>query len=217
MYEVEKGDLWVADRNFCTVDFVCGIAGKVAHLIFRQHGNLPFTLVGKERRVGKTETGIVYEQSIIVKDNFGEEHQFKRIRVYLSESIRDGDKDIFIITNLPKTAADARNIADIYRGRWTIETSLQELTLWFNSEINTLGYPSAALFAFCVALISYMILSVIKAALCNVHGTRRIETELSGYYVADEISGAYRGMMIAIEAEEWYVFRDLSDAQFMKR
>ncbi|MHB1425608.1 MAG: hypothetical protein ACYC3I_20765 [Gemmataceae bacterium] len=28
--------------------------------------------------------------------------------------------------------------------------------------------------------------------------------------MADEISGTYRGMMIAIPAEEWLVFRDLS-------
>ena len=56
-----------------------------------------------------------------------------------------------------------------------------------NSEINALGYPKAALFGFCVALVSYMILSIIKAALASVYGVNKIEKELSGYYLADEI------------------------------
>ena len=51
----------------------------------------------------------------------------------LEKATRDGDMEIFIITNLPKKAAAAKKIANIYRGRWTIETSLQELEKWFNS------------------------------------------------------------------------------------
>jgi IS4 transposase len=70
-----------------------------------------------------------------------------------------------VITNLSKSVANAKKIADLYRKRWKIETAFQELTEHLNSEINTLGYPPAALFGFCVALVSYMILSVIKAAL----------------------------------------------------
>jgi len=50
-----------------------------------------------------------------------------------------------------------------------------------------------------------MILSVIKAALCSVYGTKRIENEVSGYYLANEISGTYRGMMIAIPEQEWNI------------
>jgi len=44
----------------------------------------------------------------------------------------------------------------------------------------------------------------------SVHGAEKIEAELSGYYVADEIAGTYRGMMIAIPAEEWLVFGSLT-------
>jgi IS4 transposase len=100
---------------------------------------LPYTQLGKERAVGKIETGKVFEQSIMVTDNRGKPHQFRRIPVLLEKTTRDGDKEIFIITNLPKKAAGAKKIANIYRGRWTIETSFQELEKWFNSEINTLG------------------------------------------------------------------------------
>jgi len=192
------------------------IDDKEAYIVFRQHGNLPYTELGKERAVGKIDSGKVFEQPIMVIDSRGKSHQFRRIRVLLKEQTRDGDKEIFIIANLPKKAAGAKKIANIYRGRWTIETSFQELEKWFNSEINTLGYPPAALFGFCVALISYMIVSVIKAALSSIHGTKIIEEQVSGYYLADEISGTYRGMMIAIDAEQWVVFRQLTPAQLIQ-
>ncbi|MCP5096801.1 MAG: IS4/IS5 family transposase, partial [Chloroflexi bacterium] len=107
---VKKGELWVADRNFCVVEFVCGIDDKDAHIIFRQHGNLPYTELGKERAVGKIDTGKVFEQPIMVIDNSGKPHQFRRIRVLLEKATRDGDKEIFIITNLPKKAAGAKKI-----------------------------------------------------------------------------------------------------------
>jgi hypothetical protein len=152
----------------------------------------------------------------MVIDNSGKAHQFRRIRVLLKKETRDGDKEIFIISNLPKRAAGAKKIADIYRGRWTIETSFQELEKWYNSEINTLGYPPAALFGFCIALISYMILSVIKAALSSIHGTKIIEKQVSGYYLANEISETYCGMMIAIEAEQWEIFRKLTQAELLQ-
>ena len=69
-------------------------------------------------------------------------------------------------------------------------------------EINTLGYPKAALFAFCVALVSYNVLSVVKAALRSVHGAKVVTEEVSGYYLADEVAGTHRGMMIAIPEED---------------
>ena len=101
----------------------------------------------------------------------------------LEKATRDGDTEVFIITNFPKKAAGAKKIAEIYRSRWTIETSFQELEKWFNSEINTLGYPPAALFGFCVALVSYMIVSVIKASLSSIYGTKIIQEQVSGYYI----------------------------------
>ena len=213
---VKKGELWVADRNFCVVEFICEIDGKDAYIVFRQHGNLPYTELGKERAAGKIETGKVFEQPIEVIDKRGKAHQFRRIRVLLKKATRDGDKEIFIISNLPQKAAGAKKIANLYRGRWTIETSFQELEKWFNSEINSLGYPPAALFGFCVALISYMIVSVIKAALSSIHGSKVIEEQVSGYYLADEISATYRGMMIAVDAEQWVIFRQLTPAQLVQ-
>jgi len=108
---------------------------------------------------------------------------------------------------------NAKKAAVLYRKRWKIETAFQELKHDLNSEINTLGYPPAALFAFCVALVAYMIIAVIEAALSSVHGAKKVDNDLSGYYMADEISGVYRGMMIAVSADKWRVFRNLSQAE----
>jgi len=213
---VDEKDLWLCDRNFCVVHFTCETDNKRAFFIMRQHGNFPFKLLGKEKFVGRIETGKVFEQYILVTDDAGKEHKFRRIRVQLKEETRDGDKELFLITNLSKRAAGAKKIAEMYRKRWTIETSFQELEKYFNSEINTLGYPPAALFGFCVALISYMILSVINAAMSSVHGTKKIEKDVSGYYISEEISKTYRGMMIAIPCEEWVVFCHFTQSILVK-
>ena len=207
---IESDDAWIADRNFCTVEFTCGIKTRGAFFVIREHKKYPLQLLGKEKYIGKIETGKVYEQRISVVDGAGQEHTFRRIRVRLKEQTRDGDIDIFIICNLSKAKANAKKIAGLYQGRWTIETAFQHLAEHLNSEINTLGYPRAALFGFCVALVSYIILSVIKAALGRVHGTDVVENQVSGYYLADEISGTYRGMMIAIDDDHWLIFQQMT-------
>ena len=115
-----------------------------------------------------------------------------------------------------KKDAHAKTIAELYRNRWKIETVFQELSEHLNSEINTLGYPSAALFGFCVALVSYTILSTIKAALSSEHGAQTVEEKVSCYYLADEIEMTYRGMRIAIEEEEWLVFRNATPSQLVR-
>ena len=48
---------------------------------------------------------------------------------------------------------------------------------------------------------SYNVLAVVKAALRSVHGVEAVEA-VSGYYLADQIAGTHRGMMIAIPADE---------------
>ena len=213
---IEESDVWIADRNFCTVEFTCGIEIRGAFFVIREHKKYPFQLIGKEKYIGKTETGRVYEQRISVVDHAGREHIYRRIRIRLKKETRDGDTDLFIISNLSKTKANAKKIAVLYKGRWTIETAFQHLTEHLNSEINTLGYPRAALFGFCVALVAYIIMSVVKSALCSVHGVDIIEKQVSGYYLADEISGTYRGMMIAIDYRHWVIFQQMTPIKLAK-
>jgi len=89
----------------------------------------------------------------------------------------------------------------------------QELEAHLHSEINALGYPKAALFGFCVALVAYNVLAVVKAALRAKHGEETIENELSGYYLAGNIARTYDGMMIALPEEEWTTFQAMDNTQ----
>jgi hypothetical protein len=87
------------------------------------------------------------------------------------------------------------------------------LTVALNCEVNTLGYPRAALFGFCVAVSAYNVLAVLKAALRAVHGEKKVQEEVSGYYMALEWSMVYAGMMIALPASRWEAFGQMSSQQ----
>ena len=214
---VEKGDLWIEDRNFCTLGFLFGIRSRGAKFLVRQHANLPGRLRGRRKYVGRIETGRVYEQSMEITDpKTGATLAIRRITVKLYQPTRDGDTELHILTNVPRSAANACKLAGLYRKRWTIETMFQELTETLTCEIKTLGYPKAAVFAFCLALVAYNGISVIKAALRSVHGTDTVEENVSGYYLSLEISKTYTGMMIAIPPKHWTVFRDMSVAQLAR-
>jgi IS4 transposase len=208
---VAAKDLWIADRNFCTTDFLFGIAGRDGSFVIRQHAStLHWEFVGKRRACGRVDTGKVFEQTIRATNDAGEVLFLRRVTVLLDRPTRDGETELHLLTNVPVKDARAKVIAELYRRRWTIETAFQELEATLSSEINTLGYPKAALFAFCVALVAYNVLSTLKAALRSVHGEEKVAEEVSGYYVADEIQMTRRGMMIAIPEDEWAVFHDLT-------
>jgi len=205
---VRAGDLWIKDRNFCTTLLLYGIASRDAFFIIRQHAqSLHWEFVGKRRDRGRIETGRVLEQTIQTKNDAGEILFLRRVTVVLDKPTRDGDTEIHLLTNLPRKDAGARVIADLYRKRWLIETAFQELEQTLQSEINTLGYPKAALFASCVALVAYNIMSTVKAALRSVHGAEVVDTQFSTYDLAEEVAATHRGMMIAIPEDEWVLFQ----------
>ena len=203
-------DLLIMDRNFCVRDFLHGISTQQAYFICRQHQGLPWEEDGKEHFIGRSESGALYEQWVRVSDSDGNVRRYRRIRVVLKKATRDGDKVLYLLTNLSKTAAHAKQIAEMYRKRWTIETAFQELEAHLHSEINSLGYPKAALFGFCVALLAYNVLAVVKAALRSVHGEEKIANEVSGYYLAGHLGRTYDGMMIAVPEEHWHIFQSMS-------
>jgi IS4 transposase len=207
---IRSGEVWIADRNFCTTGFLFGIARRGGYFVIRQHKvTLHIELIGERRSCGRAETGTVFEQEVRLSDEGGEVMRGRRITVELDKPTRDGETEIHILTNLPAESADALTVAELYRRRWTVESAFGELATCLNGEVNTLGYPKAALFAFCVALVSYNVLSVVKGALRSVHGDEAV-VEISGYYLADEIAGTHRGMMIAIPEDEWVVFAGLT-------
>jgi hypothetical protein len=90
----------------------------------------------------------------------------------------------------------------------------QVITDTFNCELNTLSYPKAALFVFCLAIVAFNILSTVKAALKSVHGVGKIEAGLSDYYLVEEVQGTYRGMAIALPQLFWLSYRQMSVKKF---
>jgi len=183
---VQAGDLWIADRNFCTRDFLCDLDNRGAGFIIREHRGLPFEIRTSLRPMGRVETGKIAEQQVRVVDGQGVAHTFRRLRIKLDQATRDGSTLLYILTNLPARKVSGKRVARLYRKRWTLETAFQHLEAYFHSEINTLDYPKAALFGFCLALVAYNLLAVVLAALRGVHGQERVDEEVSLYYLSFE-------------------------------
>lgn len=210
-------DVWVADRNFCTTRFLFAIVQRSAYFIIRQHAStLHWTRQSSRRRVGRIDTGMLYKQTLWLENESGETLPVRRVTLVLDKPTRDGEKEIHFLTNLPSQDADARKVASLYRERWTIEGLFQDLTTILQCEVNSLAYPKAALFGFCVALASSNVYATVKASLRGVHGADKVERDVSDYYLGDEISGKYEGMMIAIPERYWrtivdYTTKEMAD------
>jgi hypothetical protein len=207
-----KHDLVIADRNFCTLGFAFGILARGGRFIIREHKNMPWKSLGKARYVGRCDTGRVSEEPIELCDpQTGRTTQLRRITIRLKTPTRDGDQEIHLLTNLPAPVT-AIKVASLYRKRWTLEQAFNELTTHLRCELNTLGYPQAALFAFCVAVSSYNVLAALKGALRGVHGEEKLEQEVSNFYLTHEIQSVYGGMMVALPPTKWKEFQTMSTA-----
>jgi IS4 transposase len=200
---LQPGEVWIGDRNFCTTMFLWEVQQSQAFYLIRQHAtNVRWEPRGERRRVGRVETGMVYEQQVTLHDGFGNTLTARRITIALDEPTEDGETEVHLLTNLPKRV-DARTLARAYRERWTVEQCFWEVEGVLHSELRTLAYPKAALFAFCVALVAYNLLRVVQTALASVHGLDKVQREVSSYYLADETRGMWRGLAIAVPDSFW--------------
>ena len=196
-------DLWIADRNFCTTSFLFGLARRKACFLIRQHqSTLSWEKETQAKKIGRRETGVIYEQNLRLQD--GDETLIvRRITIRLDQPTRGGETEIHLLTNLPRKDANAYRVAELYLKRWTIENAFQEIEQALRSEINTLGYPGAALLGFAVAVLTYNALSVAKWAIEIEHSDSITREQVSGYYLAGAVWADYGGMMIALPEEEW--------------
>jgi hypothetical protein len=208
-------DLLVADRNMGVRAFLLGIIAKGGFFAIREHAQVQWESAGKLRRLGRTEGGRLREQRVSIRNDQGELVFLRRVVVELDKPTRDGDTYVAVLCNLPEKDADARAVARLYRRRWTIERAFEDLAVALECEINTLCYPKAGLFGFCVGLVVYNLMGVVKGALRGVHGEVEAE-QMSAYYMADEMGGVYRGMMIAVPEPEWQVFAQMSARDFAR-
>ena len=214
---VAERDCIVADRNFCTLGFVFGLARRGAFFVIRHHAaNVVGQPQGPRRGVGHDAKGqALYEQAVRLTElQTGATLVVRRITVQLRTPTRDGDSELHILTNLPELEAPAALISALYADRWTIETAFHHLTVDLACEVDTLGYPKAALFGFCVALVAYNVVALVKGAVRAAHGAAYVEEELSMYYLTLEVAQVATGMEIAVEAEAWEVFRHMDTAEF---
>lgn len=206
---VRPNDVWIEDRNFCTIGFLLGIA-RDAYFVTRQHGNTTAEPEGEFGKEVETDTGWASERRVWLCRDGQRLLRVRQIRVRLKQPTEDGDKEVLILSNLAQEVAGCAVVANLYLKRWKIEGAFHELTVALGCEVNTLGYPKAALLAFCVAVVAYNVLGVLKAAMRAEHGEQKVAQEVSGYYMALEFSMVYAGMMIALPAPMWECFGDMS-------
>jgi IS4 transposase len=210
------GDLWMADRNFCTAPIIIGLIKRGAHFLVREHGANPNPKeVTKLRKIGRIETGMVYEQIVSIQDD-GVVYKFRRIEIRLKKPTEDGDLIIRLLTNAPSSKLTAKKAARMYRLRWTIEAMFQRLESVVASEVTSLGMPCATLLAFGVASFAYNVLSLVKVAIRSKHASflEKEGVDLSPYYIGLRVRESYVGLLIATEESDWAPYRSLSDKEF---
>lgn len=213
--QVSPNQVWIADRNFCTQDALQQFAQRGAFFIIREHQQLPWTEVTPLRSVGQSESGPVFEQLVELSNGL----PVRRVVVQLLNPTRHGDSQVAVLSNLPTATAEtggvnAVQVAGLYLDRWQIEKLFQTITDTFHCELKTLGYPRAALFVFCTALVTFNLLSTVKAALKQAHGAEVIEQQLSDYYVVEDVQATWRGLEIALSPQDWLPFGTMTDPAF---
>jgi hypothetical protein len=204
---VRQNDVWIADRNFATREFLLKLAAAGGFFVIRQHGTLPCPLSGQRRSRGRCETGKVYEQAGEIALE-GRTLKVRRVTVVLDTPTRDGESEIHILTNLPVKVASASQVAQLYQKRWRIENRFYEVTQTLECEPNTLGYPKAALFAFCLAMVASNAMALLKASLRAAHDVKDV-ANMSHHYMATDIVEPIAGMLIVLPPKTWNIFRDM--------
>jgi hypothetical protein len=212
---LKPGTVIVADRNFCTTKFLFGMHRLGVFFVIRQHAStLTWKALGSRRPLGRIATGRLYEQDLELTDpETGETMRVRRITVRLDRPTENGDTEIHILTTLPGEEATAQQIAEVYRARWTIEGAFQKLTDILRCEVETLGYPRAALFSFATAVLAFNIYAVVKAALRSVHGADVIDQKLSDYHLMNHVAQVHAGMEVALAPSTWQPYWQLSPRQ----
>lgn len=164
---VAARDVVVADHNFCTPRLLFGLRGQGAFFAIRQHGALlcrperprpPADQDPEEPTMEERAVSLAHPES-------GQTLAVRQITLVAGKPTRGPQRPVHILTDLPPEVADARRVAELYRDHWTVRGALERLAADLKSPIDTLPYPKAALFGFCVALVVYNAVALVKGAL----------------------------------------------------
>jgi len=205
----QPGQLWLADRHFCTHAIMHGFARAGSSFVVREHAHHPRLIEhGPWSQSLPTPSSRVREQSIRVQgvhdEGAGGEPApaWRRIEIELDTPTEAGETVIALWSNLPATV-DAATIAALYRKRWRIEGMFQRLESVLHSEIRSLGHPRAALLGFTVAVLAYNVLSLLQRAVEHAHREQHPQLEVSTYHLAEHVKSGYEGMLIAVPSQHW--------------
>jgi IS4 transposase len=195
------GELWIADRHFCTRTVLQAWQIAGTSFIVREHGRHPRLLgQGEWQECGRTETGQCREQVIEVKD---QPTPWRRIELVLDTPTEDGETTIRVWSNLPAEIGAGR-IAELYRTRWCIEGMFGRLERVLNSEMATLGHPRAALLGFAVSVLAYNVLTLLQRCVAQAHQRpHEPPPEVSTYHLALQVRSSFQGLLIAVPPEAW--------------
>jgi IS4 transposase len=202
---VGPGELWVADRNFAVDELFAGIAARESFYVIRYHRGTILHQRTPLVAAGCATTGEVFEQDVRVGKTV-----CRSVVLRLFQPTTDGDTEIRLLTNLPVDRAGAALVAEAYRRRWQIEGSFWELTTSLRCEVNTLGYPKAALLGFALAVCACNVLRVVSGALEQAEqaASDKSQTpwEASSYALAVELRVAYDGLVLNVPDAVWGMF-----------
>jgi hypothetical protein len=215
---VQPGDVYIADRNFCTAKMLNGIAGRDGFFVIREHAQIPVVSEGTLRARGRSDSGSAFEQSVVLRLD-DREVTVRRVVLRLDAPTRDGETQMAILTNLSANV-DAVTIAGLYRRRWTIESLFARVERNLHSELASLGYPGAAVFGFAVALVASNVFAVVQAALKaaqkKLADTTIAEMPLSEFSIVEDIRTVQPGMKVMLDDKQWRPFRDEPAPRFAK-
>jgi len=207
--EAQPGELWIADRHYCTRTVLRGFEDAGACFIVREHANHPrLVQQGEWQDRGRTETGAVREQAIAIAET---QARWRRIELALDVPTEDGDTTLWLWSNLPEGVTAGR-IAELYRTRWRIEGMFGRLERVLHSELRSLGHPQAALLGFAAAVLAYNVLALLQRAVEQAHqppptppppATPPPLLEVSCFHLAQQVRGGYEGLLIALPPEHW--------------
>ena len=129
----------------------------------------------------------------------------------LDEPTRDGEMEIHLVTNLPATRGQRKQVARLYAKRWTIERVFQDLTVALAARSTRWAIrrrrcsASAWPYGLQCGVVG-------ESVVASGSWHERVTNEVSWYHLCLHMSKVYGGMMIAVPAG-WEIFRRLDDDQ----
>lgn len=210
LQQAQQGQVWIADRHFCTRTLLQGWQQRQAGFIVREHARHPkLSKTGPWSEAVSTESGQVREQAIELVGTEHPEPTWRRIEIELQAPTDAGDQCIALWSNLP-ASIDAATIAQLYRKRWRIEGMFGRLESVLHSEIRSLGHPRAALLGFAAAVLAFNVLALLKRCVEQAHGEGSPGLDVSTYHLGVHVVSDYQGMLIALPSEVWQSWCDAS-------